>query len=284
METVAGIAGDSYWASLARAYAQLGPPLRPSDEDIRFLERTVAEYARGQSGRAIQALLLGVTPDLAGMRWPAACRLLAVDSSFPMVRAVWPGDVPGRRRAVCGDWLAMPLRESSCDILVGDGSMNCVKYPEECRAFARSARAAVKPGGILILRCYAQPEVQDGPEKVLEDALGGKIPTFTQFKFRLLMAMQHSAREGIAVNEVYRFWARRKAVESLLVERTGWRRSEIDTIELYRGVATVHTFPTLAESRRALSEFFDEVTVSFPTYFDGERCPRLVMTPKRGKR
>jgi hypothetical protein len=273
---------NSYWVGLARAYAELRPPLRPSGEDIRFIEETVATYACGHPDDAIQALLLGVTPDIATMRWPASCSLMAIDNSGVMAKAVWPGDVPGKRWAVCGSWLVLPRRESSCDIVIGDGSMNCLRYPDECRAFARSVRAALKPEGILILRCYAQPEVQERPEQVFEDALRGEIPTFTQFKFRLLMAMQRSTREGIAVNGVYRFWAGRKAAESLLISRTGWRKNEIDTMELYRDAVTVHTFPTLAESRAVLSEFFDETSVSFPSYYDGERCPRLVLMPQRG--
>ncbi len=272
---------NSYWTGLARAYAEARPPLRPSGEDIRYLEETVAAYA-GRHPHATQALLLGVTPDIATMRWPAWFSLLAIDSSSAMAKAVWPGDVPGMRWAVCGSWLALPRRESSCDIAIGDGSINCLRYPDGCRAFAQSIRAALKPEGIFILRCYAQPEVRERPEQVFEDALRGEIPTFTQFKFRLLMALQRSTGEGIGVNVVYRFWAGRKTAEPLLIARTGWLKNEIDTMELYRNADTVHTFPTLAESRAILSECFDEISISFPSYYDGERCPRLVLSPRRG--
>ena len=171
MVAVAENSASSYWAGLARAYAELHPPLRPSGEDIQFVEETVAAYACEHPDTRIQALLLGVTPDIATMRWPASSSLLAIDSSGAMVQAVWIGDVAGKRWAVCGDWLHLPRRESSCDIAIGDGSMNCVRYPEGCRALFRNVRAVLKPGGVLILRCYAQPERPERPEQVFADAL-----------------------------------------------------------------------------------------------------------------
>jgi len=272
----------SYWAELARAYASLAPPLRPSSEDIRFMEQAVAAYASRRPDDAIEALLLGVTPDIVAMQWPGAASLLAVDSSGAMAKSLWPAEAPPGRWAVCANWLALPRRRHSCDVVIGDGSMNCLRYPDDCLAMAASVRGVLRNDGMFVLRCYAQPEVQERPEHVYEAALRTEIPTFTQFKFRLLMAMQRSTREGVAVNEIYDFWAGHKDDEPRLMERTGWRRWEVDTIELYRGANNVHTFPTLAESRAVLHEFFDEVCVSFPSYYAGERCPRLVLKPRPG--
>lgn len=270
-----------YWDRIAAMYAETRPPLRPSAEDIRFFERTVAAYALRHPLETHQALLLGVTPDIAAMSWPSSISLLGIDQSSEMVKSVWPGDVPGERWAVNGNWLSLPKRPSSCDIVIGDGSMNCLRYPDDQRYFARSVLNALKPDGIFILRCFTQPEQQEPPDQVLEEAMRGEIPTFTQFRFRLMMAMQPSTGEGIAVNAVYRFWINHRAEESLLLSRTGWPKSDIDYIELYRDGAAVHVFPTLAECRATLSEFFDEISVSFPSYYAGDRCPRLVLRPRR---
>jgi len=271
---------DPYWARIAALYAQMRPPLRPSGEDIRFYEETVGAYALRHPKQANRALLLGVTPDIAAMRWPLSFSLLGIDHSNEMVKGVWPGNVPGRRWAVNGNWLSLPKRPSSCDIVIGDGSMNCLRYPDDQRAFAGSVRGVLKREGIFILRCFTQPVQQERPDQVLEDAMRGEIPTFTQFRFRLLMAMQPSTRAGVAVNDAYRFWTSHGARESLLLSRTDWE-SELDYIEVYRDGGAVHTFPTLAEFRAKLSEFFDEISVSFPTYYAGDRCPRLVLTPRR---
>jgi hypothetical protein len=271
---------NSYWTRVARTYAQMRPPLRPSVEDIRFLEQTVAAYALRQP-KARQALLLGVTPDIAAMRLPSAFSLLGIDCSYPMVKGVWPRNLPGRRWGINGNWMALPAAPSSCDIVIGDGSMNCLRYPDEHRAFAESVLSVMKPDGIFILRCFAQLENRENADQVFEDALSGRIPTFTQFRYRLLMALQPNAREGIAVKSVYRCWTERSAGDPLLLSRAGWPEHDVDVIELYRDCGAVHTFPTLAECRATLSEFFDEISVSFPTYYAGDRCPRLVLTPRR---
>src|SRR6185369_4430429 len=110
----------SYWDGFARSLAMLGPPLRPSAEDIEFMQAAIAATAAAQGAEPVQALMLGVTPEVAEMRWPEKSFLMAVDRSFPMTRDVWPGDVPGRRTAVCANWLAMPRPESSCHVIIGD--------------------------------------------------------------------------------------------------------------------------------------------------------------------
>ena len=50
------------------------------------------------------------TPELAAMTWAESCTLLAADACLPMVRVVWPGDVPQRRWAICADWRQLPRR------------------------------------------------------------------------------------------------------------------------------------------------------------------------------
>jgi len=277
-EAALGTTG-SYWSSAARQYTELRPPLRPCAEDILFFEETAGKYALQHPEQANRALLLGVTPDIAQMRWPSSFSLLGVDRSNEMVNAVWPGNISGKRWAVNGDWLSLPQPPASCDIAIGDGSLNCLRYPDQHRAFLRSVCTALKAEGILVLRCFTQPEQQERTDQLFEAALRGEIPTFTQFRLRLLMAMQRSTGEGVAVSSVYRFWADRSATQMSRL-RALWPKADIDYIELYRDAGAVHTFPTLAECRAVLSEFFDEVSASFPTYYAGERCPRLVLTPR----
>jgi SAM-dependent methyltransferase len=160
--------------------------------------------------------------------------------------------------------------------VIGDGSVNCVRY-DDFRGVASEVRRLLRDDGVFVLRCYVQPAVQERPEDVFADMFCAAIPSFHHFKFRLLMAMQQSAREGIPVNDVYQFWASRNVDLELLISRTGWERSAIEMMELYRGQYTVHTFPTLPEWRSVLHEFFDEVCLSTPSYNLGECCPTLVL-------
>jgi SAM-dependent methyltransferase len=270
----------SYWHNLASSYPELRWPLRPSSEDVRFMEAEVAAWAAAHSKSRLHMLLLGVTPEIADMQVPAGSSLTAVDSSMAMVRAVWPGSIPRKRQASCGNWLALPIQDSSCSVAIGDGSMNCLPYPDGYRQLAAEVCRVLSDDGILILRCYIQPAVQERPDDVWADIFREPIPSFHHFKFRLLMAMQQCPQAGIAVDEVYRYWARRNLDTGLLTSRAGWEQSAIDTIELYRDSATVHTFPTLVEYQSVLDEFFDEISLTSTPCNLGERCPILVLKPR----
>jgi SAM-dependent methyltransferase len=275
---------ETYWDNLARVYAALGSPLRPARGELETMERAVSAYAAAAGDRPLHGLMLGVTADIATMRWPARCPLLAVDLSHEMIRSVWPGDIAGVRRAVRGDWLSLPLRPSSVDIAIGDGSMSCVSYPDGFRTVAESVFAALKSDGIYIVRCYAQPEKREEPAAVMESLAGPENPSFHHFKFRLLMAMQRSVREGVAVDAVYRYWAAHRLGRALVAATRGWDVEAIRAMELYRDAPTVHFFPTLPEQRAILREYFDELSCSTGAYTLGERCPMLVLTPRRTAR
>jgi hypothetical protein len=56
------------WSVYARQWDLLGPPLRPSAEDTRIVDAELAAWTSVHR-RAPRALLLGVTPELAGAAW-----------------------------------------------------------------------------------------------------------------------------------------------------------------------------------------------------------------------
>lgn len=254
----------SYWTGLARCYHLLGPPLRPSAEDLCVFENAV-----GSRPDAETALLLGVTPDIVGMRWPEACSLVAVDGSWPMVQAL---RLPGQR-AVCGNWLALPLRSGSCDLVIGDGSLSMIDT--HClRAMARAIHAVLKQDGLLILRCYLQPSRQERAEEVFADLRRGEIPSFHHFKLRLLMAMQDNLSQGVAVNDVYERWQHEPL--GTLPEGAGWQPAVVAMMDHYRDTGTVYWFSTLPEFRAVMLDCFDEVSLTFSGGYLSERCPILV--------
>ena len=245
------------------------------------MEQATAELAGRHPASCLRGLLLGVTPAIAKMRWPRASSLLAMDSSAAMVQAVWPGNIPHRRWAVCGNWLDLPLRQGSLQVVIGDGSLNCLRYPDGFRSLAETISRVLADQGAFVVRYYVQPHKRESPEDVFADALSGTIPTFHHFKFRLLMATQQSARQGVAVKEVFDLWANRKLDQHLMNSRPGWTKQDVDMIQLYHDSDAVHTFPTLCEGRDVLREFFEEVSVSTPSYYSGDRCLTLVMRPRR---
>jgi hypothetical protein len=278
---VTSVCKKSYWDDIATSFSVLGPPLKPSSEDIHFVEMVVRNWSPSYPREALCALLLGVTPEIANMRWPDAATLLAVDNSLGMAQAVWPGNIPGKRWVACGDWLALPRPNSSCDVVIGDGSLNCLRYPDGFRAVAKNIRDLLHEDGVLLFRCFVQPVTKELPEEIFSDLVQARIPSINHFKFRLLMAMQPSIDQGISVRDVYKKWMDSAIDKEQLMARTGWEKGAFRSIELYRDQDAVHTFPTVTELRAVLLEFFDETSVSIPAYPLGERCPRFVLRKRR---
>jgi len=221
---------------------------------------------------------LALVAVLGALDWISALVVAGAVVLFPVFGALVGRagrELAGRRWALQGDWLALPLRDSSCDVVIGDGVAICLRYPDGLRALARSLRRVLKSDGVIALRSYVQLAAPERPEDVIAGL--DENPSFHHFKLRLAMAMQPAAAEGVAVNDVYNYWAGCGFDKDRLMCRTGWPRETIETIELYRGVDTVHTFPTLAELRLVLREYFSESAIFTPSYFLGERCPTLVL-------
>ena len=265
------------WRGFAAAYRDLGPPLAPGSEDCRFMEQVAQDWAGRHPGERLRALLLGVTPRLARMAWPPASFLIAADRSLEMIGSVWPGNIASVRGAIQADWLALPMPERSLDMVAGDGSPITLRYPNDHRALARAMRATLRTGGTMALRAFVRPAVREDPDEVVAEL--PRHATFHQFKLRLLMAMQPSPEEGVHLDTVHRFWTACHIDRAALAFETEWRREEIDTIDRYRGLDDVYTFPTLEELQSVLGEFFSETSVFVPSYPMGECCPTLVMRP-----
>jgi hypothetical protein len=169
-------------------------------------------------------------------------------------------------------------------IAIGDGSLNCVGHPEAANDVCRSLRSALTEDGLLVLRCFVRPEEPEAPEQIFDEMFHGAIPTFSQFKFRLLLAMPQDLRSGLAVDDLYRLWASYSIDPVRLAAVTGWPLQEIETLEFFRDSSTVHSFPTLAEFRCLLHEYFDEAGMITPSYPLGEHCPTLILHPRSGAR
>jgi SAM-dependent methyltransferase len=270
---------SEFWDAVAAGYRRIGPPLMPTDEDATRFEDAIRTH--GTRAARPRALLLGVTPLLANLRWSDPTMLLAVDASMPFLRAVWPGDVRGRRGAVRGDWRRLPVRDASYDIAVGDGSFNCLPYPAGIRDAAAAVKRALDPDGVLVMRLFVRPDPCESPEALVEELNAHRVGTFHQFKFRLLMALQRTVHDGIVVSDVYRYWHALGRRSESRPPTSGWSAADVETIENYRGSSTVHVFPTLTEWRAVLCEAFEEIAIQPASYVLGDRCPVIALRARR---
>lgn len=271
-------AKPDHWNQHARQWSLIGPPLRPAPADIRRLEAEVQRWHAGSAAAAPRALLCGVTPEIARMRWPRQTRLTAVDHSRPMIAAVWPAaDAAGT--AVCGDWLALPLPDGSQDLLVGDGCYSLLAGLDRYAAFARELRRVAAPGALLLMRYFTRPAAAEPVERVIDDLRQKRIGNFHVFKWRLAMALHGPLNDGVRLGDIWNAWHHAVPDPGALAAHLGWRPEVVNTINNYRDVDTRYSFPTLAEARE-LAGAFDVVAVHTPDYELGERCPTFVMRPR----
>ena len=272
-------AKQDHWNLHARQWSWIGSPLRPAEEDMRAIARALASWQGADGGRAPQVLLLGVTPEIRGMRWPRGTGLVALDHSRAMIGGVWrDNDQTGA--AVCANWTAMPLAPASRDLIVGDGCFSALYFPVQYQRMVAEMRRVIRDGGLLLMRYFNRPERRESLPVVFGALRAGRIGNFHAFKWRLAMALHGTLDEGVRLADIWDAWHAEVADPEGLAQSLGWAPEAVRTIDAYRGVETRYTFPTLAESRAAVASAFAEVECLFPGYELGERCPTLVLRPR----
>ncbi len=272
------------WEDLSRRWDDLRPPVRPAPADTAILERVAGEQCGAGGGRTRRALLLGVTPETATMRWPEGFRLLAIDSSEAMVRHVWPARDVAHGAAALADWLAMPLRDGSYDLVVGDGSLSLPRYPDGCAATVREIRRVLSERGVLAMRMFTRPDASEPVEVIFADLAAGRIGTLDAAKWRLVMALHADTATGARMGDVWEAWAAHVPDPAALMRSLGWPEDAPRIFEGLHGLDARATFPTLAEVRALLAEGFREVGCLRPGYADGDQYPTMVFevrTPGR---
>ena len=267
-----------HWQRVARLWDQVGPPLRPCREDIDFLSHHVHQWAAAATSPP-RALILGVTPEICRLPWPADTELRAIDHTASMIEAIWPGP---REAVTCGEWTAPPFDDASFDLAFCDGGLHLMRHPDEHAAFARSMRRIVAPGGLFLLRLFApaEPSRRESVATVLDDLLGARIPNLNLLKFRLWMAMHSSPATGVPLRDVWQAVHDAGPDFDALADRIGWQREHLAAINSYRDSPNSYHFLTITETRELFcgkdGGFVVEETF-IPSYPMGDQCPWLIL-------
>src|SRR3954465_4936031 len=124
---------QSHWAQHAQRWAHIKPPLRPCTADLAQVRAVIARHY--QDGSRGDALLFGVTPELALLSFPSGVKLRAFDQSQPMIAAVWPGDT-GERSARLGNWFSLDVPDASIALALADGCLTTLDFPLGYQRFA----------------------------------------------------------------------------------------------------------------------------------------------------
>jgi SAM-dependent methyltransferase len=263
-----------HWHSIAKIWEQVGPPLRPSLQDIAFLNITITLWVRDND--LPRVLILGVTPELYHLPWPNGTDLLAVDQTRGMIDSIWPGPPD---TAICADWTTMPLQSNSRDIVLCDGGIHLLAYPNEHRKFVQTLYRITTSSGLCIFRLFVPPKEREEPDKVLRDLLDAKISNLNLLKLRLGMALHRNITQGVQLRRVWNAVHEVAPDFNTLASRLGWSIEHMLVINTYRDCPKRYYFLDLDDvchlfCRRPGGFELDAVHV--PTYELGERCPTVV--------
>jgi hypothetical protein len=263
------------WPKLVAHWSHVVPPLRPATQDLGFYWNAAQEWIR-QHG-APRVLLLGVTPGLYSLPWPSGTDFLAIDRTQSMIDLSWSGP---REAVQCSDWRSMALPDGSRDIVLCDGGLHLLAYPEEQQKLVLLLKNLLSEKGLCLIRLFVPPPHRESPEAVLADLFDGKISNLSILKLRMGMALLNTAAKGVALGEIFQ-----KLEDSVpdfenLAIKIGWPAEHMLAIKGYQGVDFRYHYVTVQEA----SDMFCVKPGGFiierletPTYELGQCCPTIIM-------
>jgi SAM-dependent methyltransferase len=270
-----------HWPDLATQWAQVGSPLRPVEADVALFTQAVVRCA-AERDRPLRALILGVTPELYRLPWPAGTRLLAVDHTQAMIDNVWPGQTS---EVACGQWTHLPLATGSRDIVVCDGGVHLISHPAEHWELVEELHRVIAPGGYFVARLFVPPAQRQSPAAVLESLLAGEIANLNILKLQLGMALQQSAADGVELATIWETLHNAAGDFPTLAARLGWPLAHLLAINTYRNCPRRYHFVTTEEVRALFCRHpggFEIEIIPGPNYPMGEQCP--IVVAKRAKK
>lgn len=272
---------DERWETFSHFWNTVRPPLRPGQADVDMLQRLVGAHVAGTGTSRPSALLLGVTPEIATMRWPGGTRVLALDFSAGMIRNVWQARDGAHSQVARANWTTMPVRDAACDIVIGDGNLTSLSYPAEYLAFAGEARRVLKDTGTLVLRLFARPERPEPLDTIFSDLRNGRIATSSYLPWRIAMVLHGNLATGVRTAGVWETWCAHVPDPDALFRALGWPPQALAALEWTRGAEYTMRFPTVGEVEELMSPGFSLVGCRFPDYEGGERYPTVVLEPRK---
>ena len=265
------------WQQHSSQWALVGAPLRPSPIDAALLRGAV--LAHHHNVQALEVCVLGVTPEVVGLDWPRGSTIRAFDHSAAMVEKVWRPH-PTLASEVClADWSELPVANGSVDVFAGDNSLGALPTFSKIEDVLRELHRALKPTGLLCLRCFIAPEVPETLEAIQEDVSRGRVGSFHALKWRLAMALCSEADHNVVVHRIVECFDSLFPDRQLLSRLHGWPVAVINTIDAYRNNDVLYTFFTLKALERVAAPWFNIQAMEYADYELAERCPTVTLVP-----
>jgi SAM-dependent methyltransferase len=249
------------WHHFPALHARLASPLRPAPGDVAGFRRAI----EGGDGKV---LLLGVTPELSVL----GQSLVAVDASPRMIERVWPGDSDGRR-AILGEWSALPFENGSFDAVIGDGSLNSA--PDRLERVLAEAKRVLAPSGRAVFRLFCSPELPESLSAIEADVAAGRGGNIHALKWRIAMALAAARPDAVVfARSILAEFNRMFPGRDRLAAATGWSREEIATLDAYVDADHSLGFWTLSRTIGIAASYFASASVTGGEGYPlAERCP-----------
>jgi len=268
------------WAKIAEiSWKQSGSPLRPSPEDMSFCIDAIQEWS-GQ-GAAPRVLLLGVTQEIYHLPWPEGTDFMAVDHNQAMIDMVWPGP---KDLVQCRDWLDIDLPEQSRDIVLCDGGLVLLNYPEQQKALVKILHRILADNGICILRQFVPPVQPESIDSIFADLIAGKLNNMNALKIRLWLSLHKSIEAGVKLNDI---WQEIERIDPGLKQTqasSGFTSQQLMMLKTFAGSpVTFHCLNPEEVQNMFCTEQggFELHQIRVPSYELGECCPTVVLKRKR---
>lgn len=261
---------ENYWDRIADLWRLFGPPIRPVSDDL-VVYQEIVDRATASIDLPPRVLLLGVTPELYRLRWPSNAEVFALDSSAPMIEAVWPGPAD---TAVTGSWTAMPFSDQSFTLLLCDAGVGLLDHPEGQKQLLAEAHRVLVLGGAFAVRLFA-PQGRTGTvAETFEDLDRGRVATLDALKLRMWGALQQNPVEGVRPSEVARRILEERGPWQRLAQTHGWQPDYVRALELQLdSQASFHLVDANELNRMGLDAGLVPAGVHHPEHDYGDSCP-----------
>lgn len=263
---------STQWNRMAATWSHLGPPLRPSPEDLLHYREALA--LDGNWPHPLQVLVLGVTPEFHQLPWPKGSQISGCDRCGEMIEKIWPGPPDTVFRS---DWLSIPCLGESFDAIVCDGGLNLLPGVRPQQQLAASVARLLKPEARFVLRAFTFPDRPETPDDIHADFMQGRITTFHMLKLRVAMSLQEVSGRTIPVAAVHDHILSRWGSVEAVARQGKWAVESVRTIETYRGSDSVYCYLSYSD---ILETFFTggglrPMFCRTATYPLGERFPTI---------
>lgn len=271
-----------YWNYALEVFKHLGSPLRPEPGEIAFMQQQVRQWTDTHPGRRrIRALVLGVTAEIVAMAWPDAVEVIAVDESPSMINAFWPGDIPGSRTLVRGNWFDFPAAAASFDLVLGDGVFNIPEFPSGYVKLAQRMRGLLKPDGLMIVRVFTQLDTKENPGDIVAEIRSSAHFDYWPMRYRFITSLQASVEAGIYAGTLPtdRAFEQYGIGADEFTAKTDHKRIPLPVIPPEGMEGLLINFPTASQFVETLAGLFRVAEVGHGDHPLAQRCPVYCVAP-----